>query len=175
MDLEPYADQNLTSPRDENTNDHKPVSTTPSHPQVNRREYLEWKANGRPGCPRCHKRHFGFCNTSQWEVDLINRDPEGHARHRNKLKQRRRRRNQSTTEPTSAPQNASLTFDQLPESQNQNTNASPEDDSPYILEFLVDAYNGTVPRGVTELSDRTAIIRHYRDLAAAAVSEAALR
>ena len=68
------------------------LTTNPS--STNSQEFLEWKAKGRPRCPKCLKQHFGpVCNMTKWESDLLKRDPEGYARYRKRMAKPASRRN----------------------------------------------------------------------------------
>jgi hypothetical protein len=57
------------------------------------REYLDWKARGRPDCSKCLKSPFGAtCRLNEMERELLDRDPEGYARYRKRMKKSRNRR-----------------------------------------------------------------------------------
>lgn len=93
--LGPQVGQAQTSTLDEDMVDSErtlPLTTNSS--ATNSQEFLEWKANGRPRCPRCLKSHFGgVCNMTKWEYKLLKRDPEGYARYRKRMAKPASRRN----------------------------------------------------------------------------------
>ena len=120
MDLEAQADQAGILAGEEAVDDHELTSTMPSQPQAIESKFPEWKASGRPPCPKCRKRHFGFCKTPQCKLDLINRDPEESKRQRRRMKKQRQRRKQSTIQRTSAPENTLHNLHQTYEQQSIN-------------------------------------------------------
>jgi hypothetical protein len=91
----PQVGQAQTSTLDEEMVDSErtlPLNTESS--ATNSQEFLDWKAQGHPLSSRCLKQHFGrVCNTTQWESDLLKRDPEGYARYRKRMAKPASRRN----------------------------------------------------------------------------------
>ena len=114
-------------------------------------EFLAWKAAGRPDCPRCLKSHCGECRLSKMESDFLERDPEGYARYRKRMKKPKSRcyqhvanmKSESHRHPlqqdeTTAAQNVSnpegpLQHDEAPATHNMS-NLERMASSPWVLE-----------------------------------------
>jgi hypothetical protein len=182
MDPGSSTDQASVSARDQPMNDHDPTSALPSQPATDESAYLQWKANGRTPCSRCRKLHFGPCKTPQWELDLMNRDPEEYKRHRRWAKRQRRRHNQSTTQDISAVQVSD--FHQPRELQSTSASSCAQQNTPLdpgqqlehhstlmssndvtstFLRSMVDLYRETLPRDATGLRNFTTACQHYCD------------
>jgi hypothetical protein len=92
-DSRPQAESSKKSTVDEEMVDREQTPSATNVPDPDRREFLAWKAKGRPDCSKCLKQHFkGTCRLSEWERELLNRDPEGYARYRKRMKKSRNRR-----------------------------------------------------------------------------------
>jgi hypothetical protein len=63
MDLNSQTDQDSVPAGDQPVDVYEPTTPMSSETPANEREFLEWKANGRPLCPRCRKSHFGACKS----------------------------------------------------------------------------------------------------------------
>jgi hypothetical protein len=78
---------------DEEMVDLEQTPSAANAPGPDKREFLEWKAKGKPDCSKCLKSHFkGACQLSEMERELLDRDPEGYARYRKRMKKSRNRR-----------------------------------------------------------------------------------
>jgi hypothetical protein len=121
----------------------------------------------------------------QWELDLINRDPEEYERHRRRLKQQKRRGNQSNVERTGAPQTIAPDFGQERERQSTDeSSGAPQDTQPFsdqnhewvrsfayrddvdsfIVRFLAAIYCGTLPPDLkVAVPDFNAVRQHFLD------------
>jgi hypothetical protein len=93
-DSRPQAESSKTSTVDEEMVDREQTPSAANAPGPDKREFLEWKAKGKPDCSKCLKSHFkGACQLTEMERELLDRDPEGYARYRKRMKKPRNRRN----------------------------------------------------------------------------------
>lgn len=135
-DPETQGEPTRTSEPDEEMGDreHTSLRRTTDTSCTDSPEYLEWKANGRPNCPRCLKSHFGEClGLTKWEADLLNRNPEGYALHRKRMKKPKSRRNRRVDNPRSQPSRQVPQHDQPSESRS-TPYISPMADHPFVIE-----------------------------------------